>query len=1234
VRGNWAGVRKACHLEGTMHKVPKGRKNADGAGTRPPSQHLPPSYWAYAGVPGANAPGGGVSLSQHPQHQPLNQGSGQALPPYNVQAPPSQFFPPTGAHSVAYNKSSSNLVRQHQHKPVYNQNKGAAHHSSVASTQYAPHQRGNTAPLQSATMTRPPQVPSEGRTSQHHQVHHQHPAQPLSRPPYQAPQPQYPPEPTEQEERDEAADANAAKKKKRVKQNRSAFAVATSTNEKQEQLDTAGLRFTRKGLSSCSQKIKTYNAKATPHMQCLFDAFIASSARFDSHHIAMLLQVMCGKAQIELAPVPVEPPSHLVQMQQADLVVLVKKSQRDALWNASWKNYCASFTLSRRRDPAVHSAAFLRAAIAFCMKEADQQKASLRPGLNLLAEAAADSNYPGLALLQQLQTTAEMTAFLPANQAGALQKAETDSIDDDNRSLVRHATQPLDASFHQIPGTAPASCGSRESITGGDSPASAPTTPGVVPVNLSGLQPSQHQAAPLHNAPISYSHQVPQSAPPQHYPVGPCSNQSIQPLHSAGPPPGQYAYPNRASPLTGGASPVTFHDPYNISNGHMVALACSPTSSPPPTGDMTPSMPGSQPHSRTTSLDIDSILAQANQPLYSSSARRPPPMHPPQHNRTISIDSMPQLLSGSPYPPPARGCHSRSGSMESAFPPISTVHSQSPRQGPGPMAPGRRAAHNRTISTDSIGIFGQPYHARTTSQEIPPSLVSELSASPSLCPSPFDQQARPMTYGAPQEGVLSPQPSDMSACGWQEQPWLPPTPAPPPADPYQLDVTTWAVTLDAKASLGSLVALRREWPETLAFMFDGVGCTISEESSSVMLQVHQSQYQILLDAASFVQQHYLCAIQPPQPSQVPQYHQISNPAVALPWDVCVGADVFVLSDVNHVRHHQSTTQGVGCAEDMLSRCGQPAVVCRYDSEDRRVGRCVLRFRSDGAERPWSIYACQPLGASRPLPLPSAYQHPAQVSHSLNPVKPLRPVPVNPSSGMAQYQHPPAPLHPQSHQHVKPNSMQPQPIHPPQPQPQQARHSQLQPQQAHGSQLQQMQAPSPQSQPVHTQRQQQEQQHTSLSGSQPSASSLLVDPVQKYEIILVSAVVAVAACAAREERLPSLPRGLPPRPEYCLNCGVRSSLVTMKQRKGSRLRSYRFECSSCQAQHLQSKESGTCRLAKPDHLATPNSVRNATKAKRVQDRTEDTKQADSPDSSSSPEQTGNSGPALEAPLNSL
>eukprot|EP00659_Diplonema_papillatum_P007704 gene7704-11833_t len=371
VRGNWAGVRKACHLEGTMHKVPKGRKNADGAGTRPPSQHLPPSYWAYAGVPGANAPGGGVSLSQHPQHQPLNQGSGQALPPYNVQAPPSQFFPPTGAHSVAYNKSSSNLVRQHQHKPVYNQNKGAAHHSSVASTQYAPHQRGNTAPLQSATMTRPPQVPSEGRTSQHHQ----------------------------------------------------------------EQLDTAGLRFTRKGLSSCSQKIKTYNAKATPHMQCLFDAFIASSARFDSHHIAMLLQVMCGKAQIELAPVPVEPPSHLVQMQQADLVVLVKKSQRDALWNASWKNYCASFTLSRRRDPAVHSAAFLRAAIAFCMKEADQQKASLRPGLNLLAEAAADSNYPGLALLQQLQTTAEMTAFLPANQAGALQKAETDSIDDDNRSL-------------------------------------------------------------------------------------------------------------------------------------------------------------------------------------------------------------------------------------------------------------------------------------------------------------------------------------------------------------------------------------------------------------------------------------------------------------------------------------------------------------------------------------------------------------------------------------------------------------------------------------------------------------------------------------------------------------------------------------------------------------------------------------------------------------------------------
>ena len=43
-----------------------------------------------------------------------------------------------------------------------------------------------------------------------------------------------------------------------------------------------------------------------------------------------------------------------------------------------------------------------------------------------------------------------------------------------------------------------------------------------------------------------------------------------------------------------------------------------------------------------------------------------------------------------------------------------------------------------------------------------------------------------------------------------------------------------------------------------------------------------------------------------------------------------------------------------------------------------------------------------------------------------------------------------------------------------------------------------------------------------------------------------AAVCVAACVARDEKLPSLPRRLPPRPEECMHCGAKHSLVTMKQ----------------------------------------------------------------------------------------
>ena len=63
-----------------------------------------------------------------------------------------------------------------------------------------------------------------------------------------------------------------------------------------------------------------------------------------------------------------------------------------------------------------------------------------------------------------------------------------------------------------------------------------------------------------------------------------------------------------------------------------------------------------------------------------------------------------------------------------------------------------------------------------------------------------------------------------------------------------------------------------------------------------------------------------------------------------------------------------------------------------------------------------------------------------------------------------------------------------------------------------------------------------------------------------------------------------------------------------QRKGARLRSYRFECSECEAQHLQAKEDGTTRLVtSTEHLATSNSVRKKEKSLKDQAKRAETKQ---------------------------
>eukprot|EP01065_Artemidia_motanka_P012839 TRINITY_DN1708_c0_g1_i1.p1 TRINITY_DN1708_c0_g1~~TRINITY_DN1708_c0_g1_i1.p1 ORF type:complete len:568 (+),score=38.22 TRINITY_DN1708_c0_g1_i1:63-1766(+) len=93
--------------------------------------------------------------------------------------------------------------------------------------------------------------------------------------------------------------------------------------------------------------------------------------------------------------------------------------------------------------------------------------------------------------------------------------------------------------------------------------------------------------------------------------------------------------------------------------------------------------------------------------------------------------------------------------------------------------------------------------------------------------------------------------------------------------------------------------------------------------------------------------------------------------------------------------------------------------------------------------------------------------------------------------------------------------------------------------------------------------------------------------------IVAAVLA-ASCAARDEALPAFPRLLPPRPDVCISCGSRHSLAALKQRKGVRLRSYRFECSTCGTQHLQSKDTGAVRLSRDTHLATPLATRMAAK----------------------------------------
>eukprot|EP00754_Rhynchopus_humris_P023718 Rhum_TRINITY_DN14847_c18_g1::Rhum_TRINITY_DN14847_c18_g1_i1::g.125773::m.125773 len=211
-------------------------------------------------------------------------------------------------------------------------------------------------------------------------------------------------------------------------------------------------------------------------------------------------------------------------------------------------------------------------------------------------------------------------------------------------------------------------------------------------------------------------------------------------------------------------------------------------------------------------------------------------------------------------------------------------------------------------------------------------------------------------------------------------------------------------------------------------------------------------------------------------------------------------------------------------------CGMTGVISRFDDDDSHRSTCLLRFYNNasvglGNELPWPLSACEP------IPLPSLAA-PRPKSHDPYPTL-TSPSPTWQSHTGSVPAHLPAP------------SWAPSRFPPPHP-----------PTSHNASLCPSFSVPSTPST---------ETARSDTSGNEVCLSAYV-------------AALVVACVTARDDMRPDMPKNAPPKPEVCLGC---SSLHTLKatkgQRRGNRVQSIRFECSACEAQHLQRRDTGKLSL---------------------------------------------------------
>ena len=636
-------------------------------------------------------------------------------------------------------------------------------------------------------------------------------------------------------------------------------------------------RIMRKSLNSCSQKVKDYNKDKYPLVQCLFDALLKDPNKSEHKLTSIAIQVMCDIAHRAITPTPVKPSPELQNFSHIELVNMVKKSQRNDLWNKCWKQYCSSHAPSRRRDPAAHTTPYLKSAITYCIQEAAVQKAQNRPGLaalrcSLLTEGSDVTDTKNLGVLNT--TSAGLMLLFNADEASY------------NVGGNRNAGQQQQVTIEEHITTQP------------EQPHQQPKQPIQLQKQQEAVQPKQQQQL---QAKIS------------------------EPIITEIPEP---AFDDKLLKSTF-MSNNGYHQPPLPDQSHHSNMN---------TNYDPPSHPGSAVHSRTTSIDVD-WSRQIGQMMRSH----------PHHDRTLSMESMPQLLSGSPMP---RACHSRQTSMGGELPPMS----HSPRQ---------RVVHHRMMSTDSqIHLGGGGRHTRQCSMDQIPSLASE---SPSASPfdMPTDYMPSPLVgcSGAYPESPLTGVGGvggggagggtgrGPSGPGWQQQ--IP--------EPYQSGANEFSITLQAVQGVGPLEALAAEWGSNLELVFESVDLSISRSDCTVTLTTNTHSMSQLHEAATFVMEHYLIPINPPVPDQqpIPLWMSTTND---IP-DVAVNLVVETMADYQQCKEIFDVTEGGGWIPQLVNYCGQVATIIRYDQFDQRTQKCRLQFHCDMQVYSWPIAAMFPIPQS-------------------------------------------------------------------------------------------------------------------------------------------------------------------------------------------------------------------------------------------------------------------------------